>query len=341
MKNRKPDFERIVKVLFNKKADAIPLIELGVHPIIKSRILERQFSSILDEIEFNLKMSYDYVKVQPGVKFILNSLELSQKSPETEVKREWAQEKKGVITNWGEFEKYPWPKKEDIDYSRFELAAKNLPDGMGIIGQYGDIFTVAWEMMGFETFSLSLYEAPELPAAIMKNVGELILSMYENMAEMDYVGALWFSDDIAYATGLMTLPDFYRTHFFPFLKRIGDIAKKKSVPFIYHTDGLLWDVMDDIIESGATALHPIEPKAMDIKEVRKKYGDRLALCGGIDLDLLARGTPEEIKAITIDYIESFGKSGGWAAGSSNSITDYVKLENYLAMTQTVLERGNC
>ena len=53
-----------------------------------------------------------------------------------------------MITSWEEFEKYPWPRPRDIEYSSYERAIAALPDDMGIIGQYGDIFTTAWEMMG-------------------------------------------------------------------------------------------------------------------------------------------------------------------------------------------------
>ena len=53
---------------------------------------------------------------------------------------------------------------------------------MGVIGQYGDIFTMTWEMMGFETFSINLFEQPDLIEKLNNQVGELVLSMFEVMA---------------------------------------------------------------------------------------------------------------------------------------------------------------
>lgn len=76
---------------------------------------------------------------------------------------------------------------------------------------------------------------------------------------------------------------------------------------------------------------------MDIKEVKKRYGDKLCLIGNIDVDLLSRGTEEEVRKVVLNNIESAGMNGGYCAGSGNSIPEYVKFENYLAMIMTVKE----
>jgi len=285
-------------------------------------------------------LGYDFIKLQPKILFELNRQTVHIKDSGQNIRettdRAWSPEHKGMITSWAEFEKYPWPKIEDIDYSHFEQARRVLPDTMGIIGQYGDIFTTAWELMGFETFALSIYEQPDLIEAIFGKLSELILSMFDTMSEMDWVGALWYSDDIAYSSGLMVNPDFFRTYFFPQLKHIGSLCKKRSIPFIYHTDGVLWEVMQDIIDSGVTALHPIEPKSMNIYEVKEKVGDRLCLCGGIEVDLLSRGNRVEVTKLVRQYIEDIAVTGGYCIGSSNSIPEYINVDNYLAMIEVAL-----
>ena len=211
---------------------------------------------------------------------------------------------------------------------------------MGIIGQYGDIYTTVWEMMGFENFSMKMYEDPELISAMFAKIGELVVSMFETMASMDFVKVLWYSDDIAYSSGLMVSPDFLKENLFPYLKRIGALAKKRNIPFIYHSDGVLYDIMPDLIDDiGITSLHPVEPISMDMAELKDRVGDKLCLCGGIDVDQLCRATPDEIRDLTRTFINIAKGKGGWCAGSSNSIPEYVKPENYLAMIETVLKEG--
>jgi uroporphyrinogen decarboxylase len=338
---RKPNFERLVKTLYCGKADAVPLLELGFHPLIKSAVLNRQWKDIRGDIDFMNMLGYDYVKIQPGITFNLNRQTALGKAGANvkDPDRSWSAETVGVINTWEDFEKYPWPRKEDIDYSRFEIAREHLPEGMGIIGQYGDIFTTVWEMMGFESFAVATFEQPDLVQALFDKVGELILSMFDTMADMEDVGVLWYSDDIAYANGLMLSPEFYRQYFFPLLKRIGNHTQRRKIPFIYHTDGFLWDVFDDFIDCGVNAIHPIEPKAMEIKEVKEKRGHQFCICGGIDLDLLSRGTPEQVGALTSHFIRELAYNGGYCAGSSNSIPEYVKVENLIAMVQTVHDEG--
>ena len=340
---RRPDFSRLVTTLFAGKADVVPMIELGIHPLVKEAILGRPVSTVRDDIEFMSGMGYDFIKIQPSISFRLDLPEakvpgvaaLYKNAPD----RAWATEHKGVITSWEEYERYPWPNVNDIDYRRFEEARVALPEDMGIIGQYGDIFTVVWELMGFETFAFAVYEQPDLVHALFERVGGLIMSMFETMATMEWVGALWFSDDIAYTGGPLLNPEFFRKHFFLFLRKIGDLARKRSIPFIYHSDGVLWSMMDDIVGSGVTALHPIEPKSMDIREVKSRYGDRLCLCGGVEVDTLARGTPDDVRSLVRQYIAEVAPGGGWCAGSSNSIPEYVPVPNYIAMVETVLHEG--
>lgn len=339
--SRKPDFQLLQRALLNQRTDIIPLIELGIDPYIKSNILGRPWQGIEDDVEFMSLMGYDFVKIQPRINFHLEqeltSKETGTSSGSAGSDRAWAPESTGVITNWSEFEKYNWPEKSQIDYANFEKIRKILPDGMGVIGQYGDIFTLVWELMGFENFAMAIYEQPDLVEALLNKVADLVLGMFDTMADMDWVGALWYSDDIAYSSGLMIHPDIFRKYFFPLLNHIGILTKKREIPFIYHSDGVLWDVMDDIINSGVTSLHPIEPKSMDIFEVEDKVGDKLALCGGVEVDLLSRGDESEVIKLVTQFLDQLSEKGGYCAGSSNSVPEYVKIDNYLAMVKTVIE----
>lgn len=332
-----PDIESLIKTLRNGKANKVPVAELGVHPSIKEKLIGKKIINVNDEIEFWYKAGYDYVKLQPVVDFnpakIKSETNLTYNDDGT-VFRKWASESSGVITSIKEFEEYIFPDISEIDYKKFEEASDNLPDGMGIIGQYGDIFTMTWEMMGFENFSLALFEDETIIQMINNKVGEIVLTMFRNMSELNCVKVLWYSDDIAYKNGLMVSSDTLDKYFFPWLKRIGEIAKASNKPLIYHSDGILFDVMDKLIDCGITSLHPIEPKAMNIVEVKKRYGDRISLIGNIDVDLLSRGTKDDIRKNVLFNIENVGFNGGYCVGSGNSIPEYVNIDNYIMMIET-------
>jgi uroporphyrinogen decarboxylase len=99
-------------------------------------------------------------------------------------------------------------------------------------------------------------------------------------------------------------------------------------------------VVPDIIAAGIDALHPIEPKCMDIVKVKQQYGDRLALIGNLDLGYtLTRGTPEEVREAVLYLVKNVAPGGGFLLGSANSVTNYVPLKNYRAMLDATFEYG--
>jgi uroporphyrinogen decarboxylase len=334
----RPDIRQLITTLRGGKGSHVPNVELGIHSVIKERFLSRPVLTLADDVEFWHRAGYDYIKLQPGVDFnpgkIGGDVNLMT-SPDGQVVRKWAAEGTGLIRSMDDLGKYVFPRISDVSYERFDAVKALLPPGMGVCGQYGDIFTMTWEMMGFEAFSMAVYEEPELVEALNNAVGEIVLSMFERMVAHPAVDILWFSDDIAYATGLMVSPALLRKYFFPWLRKIGDLAREAGKPLIYHTDGILYDVMEEIIACGVDALHPIEPKAMLIAEVKKRYGERLCLIGHVDVDMLSRGTEEEVRAQVRKNIAEAGYNGGYCAGSGNSIPEYVKFENYMAMLDEV------
>lgn len=346
MRKLEPNFERLrIALLCLGEPDRVPLAELGIDQKIKEGFLGKPIRDIKTEIEFWVTAGYDYVKLSPIVDF--NPAKRKPKegehissATELDISRTWVSEKEGVITSLEDFEKYRFPKEEEIDYSAFEIARKYLPSEIKIIGQHGDIFTKVWTMMGFETFAYSLIENPSLVQLMFDKIGSIIYSMFKTMADFDEVGALWYSDDIAYTEGLMVSPNVLRKYLFPWMKKIGNLAKSKNLPFIYHTDGKIYEVLDDIINCGVNALHPIEPKAMDIVALKKQVGGKLCLIGNIDLSFtLTRGTVEDVIKETKQRIKEVAPGGGYCLGSSNSVPAYVPIENYRAMIETALRYG--
>jgi len=333
-----PDFDRFLKTLRHEEPDRVPLAELLMDREAKEAFLGRPVESVADDVEFWYRAGYDYIGLPPRLTFeYWRGEPLNDGMARHE--RHWGVESGGLVRNWRDLEEHPIPTLDDVDFSPFDEVAHCLPPGMKVIGRYGDIFTTAWQMMGFTDFCYAIYQQEDFVAHIMNLLGELIYGMFETMAQYDCVGAMWYSDDIAYAAGLMVSPDFLRKHLFPWMKKIGDLCRAKGIPYIYHTDGVLWEVMEDLIACGIDAIQPIEPAAMDIREVKRRYGDRLCLIGNVEVDLLARGTPEDVRREVRRLLREVAPGGGYCLGSSNTIAYYVKPENYRAMIEETFESG--
>ncbi|MBN2072586.1 MAG: hypothetical protein JW770_01400 [Actinobacteria bacterium] len=137
--------------------------------------------------------------------------------------------------------------------------------------------------------------------------------------------------DIASKTGLMFSEEFLRKEYFPRLKLLIDEWHYHDIKVIYHSEGNIVPVIDDIIKSGADGINPLEPDVLDIRKIRSDYPD-LILWGGIDNNrLLCEGTIEEVEQAVKDLIRDAGANGGLLLGSSGQIHPGNKLENCLAM----------
>lgn len=350
--NPKPNFDRLLTALTcSGEPDRVPLVELGISYEVIAGFMGRKTESFADVAEFYKTAGYDYLKVTPMYNWNpekrtpkegnRNATGKFSANTEQDIDIHYATEGKGIITTWEDFETYPWVDPKTLDYSIYQRGSSLLDPGMKLIGHQGDIFTQLWILMGFETFSYACAEEPELVEALAQKIGEIVYTMFEIIADQKDIGALWISDDIAYTEALMVSPAFLREHIFPWYRKIGNLARAKGVPYMYHSDGDLWQVMPDLIDDiGFNALHPIEPKGMDINELKAKVGDKVCLIGNIDLGYtLTRGTPAEVDAEVKQRIRDVAPGGGYCLGSSNSIPYYVPTANYRAMVEAGLKYG--
>lgn len=343
-----PSFERFLTALRRREPDRVPIAENWVAPEVKSSFLGRPINTLADDVAFWKAAGYDFFildsdlwatrKVQDRI--ITPVANTANVYDRPEAARNWVTPEAAVVKTWEDIERFDWPKAEDIDYSQYRQVRDCLPPGMGVIATFGHIFTTAWQLMGFEAFCLNLLDDVKIVQEVMGRLGQETISLLERVLAYDSVNALWFQDDIAYTNGLMISPQGLRELFFPWLAQIAALCHARGLPLIFHSDGKLDEVLPDIVAAGVDALHPIEPKCMNIVTVKQEYGDRLALIGNLDLGYtLTRGSPDEVREEVRYLIKNVAPGGGYMLGSANSITDYVPIENYRAMLKAAFEFG--
>jgi uroporphyrinogen decarboxylase len=346
---RKPDpnFERYMTALNCEEPDRVPLGDWHVDALPKQNFLGKKIATLQDQVDFWYTAGFDYITASSGILEPVRAPEgmtVRGEAVHTEygdrVPREWAHEHEGVITNWETFEKYQWPSVDDFDLSKWGVFDKILPKGMKAVFLLGKIYTPAWMFMGAETFFKTLENDPELAAAMFDKIGKIQFETFLRVIEHPCVGAVLNPDDIAHNTGLLVHPKHLRKYLFPWYKKMGDICREKGLGFIFHSDGDCTEAMEDFIGCGFHAFNPIQPNAMDIVAVKKKWGKKLCLIGNLNLDsTLTLGTPDDVRAEVYERIRTIGPGGGYCVSSSNSVTDYVPLANMKAMFDATFEFG--
>jgi uroporphyrinogen decarboxylase len=341
-----PDFERLRKVLLRQgEPDRVPFVELFADREIMEAVIgesipvaerhDRQLREVALQrtLRFWYETGYDYITVGPVFDMPMRRLAADDTAALSREQRSWTNESSGVINSWQDFETYPWPRPEEIDYYNLEFVARHLPDGMRIIflGPGGQLENIMW-LMGYVPFSLMLKDDPQLVEAIAQKVGELLVTVFSTAAAMPGVGALWLGDDMGFKTSTMVSHQVFREYVFPWQKRVGEIAHAQGLPFLLHACGNLSQIMDDLIDDvGIDAKHSFEDVIMPVSEAKRQYGERIAILGGIDVDFLCRASEDEVRAYTRKVIEACAPGGGWALGTGNSVANYIPVQNYLAM----------
>jgi uroporphyrinogen decarboxylase len=177
-----------------------------------------------------------------------------------------------------------------------------------------------------------MYEEPELVAALLEKVAEVYFAYTRLLCQFEGIGAIWGTDDMGYKTQTLVAPEWLRAHVLPLHKKAAAIAHEHGKLYFLHSCGKIDALTDDLIEDvGIDAKHSFEDAATPVEEFGRRWGARVGVIGGIDVDFLARATGEQVRRRTRATLEALHPGGGYVLGTGNSVTDYVPLENYLAM----------
>jgi len=351
------DFEHFRKVIMRETTEGpVPIVELVADVEIMSKVtgidfpLDSQMRLLnagknadleliqlgiryLDlTLEFCKRIGYDYVTMFPIVPVPRTAMQMEDDTAQPGKKRAWQNEHKGLITSREDFEKLPWPSVDEINIFPIDYAGSKMPEGMKVMAFYMGIFEDLRSLMGFETMAIKSIEEPELVGDILEQLTVLAEAAMDKIAAHPATGAVFYADDLGFNTQTMLSPTWLREWLIPRHKRIADICHKHDKPFLFHACGQIDAIMEDIIEEvGIDARHSYEDNIEQIEDVQKKYGDRIAVLGGVDVNLLSIGTEEQVRARTRQILESCAHNGGLCIGSGNSVTNYCKIENYFAM----------
>jgi len=245
------------------------------------------------------------------------------------------------IKSEADLDKYVPPEAEtDYRMDNLRRAVKRFKGERAIVFIGHETFEFSHYLRGMNNLFMDYVTNPGL----VRRLSEIIMKYKRRVLEMaaeEGADVLLTGDDYAHRKGTMMSPEHFKEFVLPYLQAAVDVAKAKKVPFIKHTDGKVWKIIDMIVDSGLDGLDPLEPIAdMDIGKVKEMYGDRIALAGNIDCgELLSHGTTEEVAEAVKETIAKAAPGGGYILASSNSIHPAVRPENYRAMVEAARKYG--
>lgn len=198
--------------------------------------------------------------------------------------------------------------------------------------------THSW-MMGTENTLVAMMEEPELVEDMFDTYLSRCETLFSRIWDAGYhFDEIFWYDDMGYKGTTFFSPNMYRSMLQPYHKRAVDWAHNRGIYAQLHSCGDVMTLLPDIVATGVDALNPLEVKAgMDAFKIKKEYGDRLVLHGGInavlwnDKDAILEEIDRKVPVLK--------ENGGFIFSSDHSIPNSVSLENMKAIVEEVKRVG--
>lgn len=202
-------------------------------------------------------------------------------------------------------------------------------------------------MQGLDKFLYNMVKNKDFAKALLEKIASLCKQLMGHFLEEagENLDIIKIGDDLGTQQSLMISPRMYREVLKPIhADFISFIKSRTKAKVFFHTDGDVFDLVDDFIEIGVDILNPIQTSAgkmANLEELKKRYGKKIVFCGAIDTHrVLPHGTPEEVRQEVKRVIEILAPGGGYMVASVHTIMNDVPPENILAMADAVEEFGH-
>ena len=341
-----PDYQHVVNAARNIEAKRLPLYDHLIAIDAMEAILGKKFAGYSSGnrtdkkeyyrmfCEFHRQMAYDTVIFEGCMAHIMPGAgALSRNQP-------------GVIKTRDDFNKYPWNELPDMYFQRFsedfELLRETMPAGMKAVGGIGNgLFEVIQELVGYMDLCYIQVDDPELFGDLFAKAGDVLTKIWSRF--LDEYGDVYcvcrFGDDLGFKSTTLLSHEVIRKHIIPQYKRIISAVHHSGKPFLLHSCGQIFDVMDDLIAvAGIDAKHSNEDVIAPFSHWVNAYGAKIGNFGGVDTDVICNDDTNYVKEYTTDVLKQVAQgNGGIAIGTGNSVPDYVSIAGYLAMNEAVRE----
>lgn len=247
-----------------------------------------------------------------------------------------------------------WPAVHPLEnlnaYTHYQLPDPGHPDLMRLVektvvnakGQFfvlashhTALFERAWALRGYQNALMDFYLNPEFTAELYDRITDYQVALARRFVAQGIDGVR-VGDDYGTQQGLIMRPELWRKVIMPRLKRIWQVYQEAKIPVIQHTCGNVSEIIPDFIEMGLEVLNPLQPQAMSIAEIGKRYADQLSFFGGIDTQqILPFGSTEEVKASVQACVESLGQRGGYIISPAQAIMEDVPPANIHALIKAI------
>ena len=199
------------------------------------------------------------------------------------------------------------------------------------------LFERAWSLRSMPELMVDMLEAPAWVDELLDAILSYDLVLIDELLKYDVHGLL-FGDDWGQQQGLLFSPALWRRFIKPRLAMMISAVKQAGKVAMIHSCGKVQQLFPDLVEIGLDVFNPFQPDVMDVYEIKRQYGDRLAFYGGMSVQgVLPHGTPQEVRNEARRLMDQVGRGGGFIIGPSHHMPADIPVENMVAFIEAVRE----
>lgn len=338
--------ERVMAVLDGREPDRAPIFEFMIDPAVIAGILPGgTYPDLVEALDID-------VAVTPTPSRMYSLEKAGEKNGHPIYQTEWGEKRmytgdmvtipiEHPIKSRADWEAYqvPDPDKPGRLAELFSLVER-FKDKRAVGCHLHDSFSYPSYLFGMDQLFLNMIMDPGWVKEVIAACSAHCVRMVEQavQAGADFI---LFGDDVGGKAGSLMSPVHYREFFLPGLAAAAGRARELGARVFKHTDGNVTSLLEMFIEAGVEAFHPSDPSAgMDIAAVKKKFGDHLAVLGGMDTgDPLCHWPVQKVVDEVQRRITELAPGSGWMIASSNTIHSGVRPKNYHAMVMATRVYG--
>jgi len=249
-----------------------------------------------------------------------------------------------------DLDNYPWPNPYDParvknleeraqflwEKTNYAIAARAVSHGF---------FELAWELRGMENFLIDMILNKRFANALLDKTLQIQIGLYDVLLTKvgKYIQIVETADDYGSQNGPLISPELFREMIKPRRKKLNDFIRSRApqVKILHHTCGSVYELIEDLIETGIDILNPVQPlaKNMDSFKLKHEFGNRLCFHGGIDEQQAIPGPLDKLEEEIIKRINSFAPGGGYILAPTSNFQVDTPIENILFLVEKAKKYG--
>jgi len=240
-----------------------------------------------------------------------------------------------LFESWNEAEDINLPDpKDDKVYDLLKKDLNEFPDKAVFLNMITPWGVIA-EMRTYERVYMDMFDFPEQFKKLSQRISDVMKVVVEQACKMG-ITALYIQEDLATSDSLALSPEMIKEFCFEYAKDFVSIACQYNKPVLFHSDGMVLDLIDMLLDFGACAINPLQPNLIDPKDFKQRYDNKIAVYGAIDnCFIIPEGTPDKIEQHVFEVFEVLGKPDGSLIFSTHDIPYDTPAENVEAMVNAM------